>query len=357
VVHGRGFHRILGRKSSQELFELLGSGGRSFRRRLIAGALRNIGRPGDCGGARPYLNVGHTGLNAPGYRRWIAGADVKPVYLVHDLIPISHPEFCRAGEGQKHRERMRTVLRTAAGVIGNSEATLRELRGFARTERLTVPPTLAAWLGIDPLRPPEDANGPGRPTFVTIGTIESRKNHLLLLDVWSRLIDRLNDAAPRLIIVGQRGWEAQNVFDLLDRSEKLRGHVVELSSCPDEELARYLASARALLFPSRAEGYGLPLVEALSFGVPVIASALPVFRELAGDIPTYIDPLDSSAWEAAILDYAGSASTARAAQLRRIKSFRPRDWNSHFDAVERWLDVLDGAAQPDHHGLDQRLHG
>jgi glycosyltransferase involved in cell wall biosynthesis len=151
------------------------------------------------------------------------------------------------------------------------------------------------------------------------------------------LIDRLGTSAPRLLIIGQRGWEAESVFNLLDRSEKLRGHVVELSGCSDQELANHLASARALLFPSLAEGYGLPLVEAFARGVPVIVSDLPVFREIAGDMPTYLDPADEAGWEAAILDYAQLDSATRAAQVERIRSFRQPEWNGHFEIVERWL--------------------
>jgi glycosyltransferase involved in cell wall biosynthesis len=162
----------------------------------------------------------------------------------------------------------------------------------------------------------------------------------MLLNIWSRLIDRSGINAPRLLIIGQRGWEAEPVFNVLDHSEKLRGHVIELNHCSDEELANHLAPARALVFPSLAEGYGLPLVEALGMGVPVIASDLPVFREIAGAVPTYLDPLNEAAWEEAILDYANPESPARAAQLGRIKSFRAYDWESHFDRLETWLRTL-----------------
>lgn len=348
VVHWPGFRRILDAKASQELFALLENPGETFKTSLVAGAFKNLLRLNSHGRGCFYLNVGHTGLDSPGFRRWVRTANVRPVYLVHDLIPITHPEFCRAGESEKHRERMRTVLTTAAGVIGNSQATLDELATFARTEDLLNPPGLAAWLGADPL-PRIRGDAPERPTFVTLGTIEARKNHMLLLEIWSRLIDRLGDAAPRLLIIGQRGWEAEDVFEQLDQSEKLRGHVVELSRCSDEELARHLASARALLFPSRAEGYGLPLVEALGLGVPVIASELTVFREVGGDIPFYLDPLDSSGWEAAIVDYSNPSSVAREQQLKRMKAFRLPDWDSHFAAVEGWLRVLDAAVEPHQH--------
>ena len=191
---------------------------------------------------------------------------------------------------------------------------------------------------------------------MTIGTIEARKNHLLLLEIWSQLIDSLGAATPRLTIIGQRGWEAQRVFNLLDGSDKLRSHVIELSGCSDQELTRHLAPACALLFPSRAEGYGLPLMEAFGLGVPVIASDLPVFRELAGDVPLYLDPLDAKGWEQAILDFARPNSPARSKQIQNIKSVRLPDWNGHFAAVERWFGLLSGTAQPDQHGFDQRIH-
>jgi glycosyltransferase involved in cell wall biosynthesis len=343
VVHHKMFRRILGRETSRQLFALLEGPPQLFRRRLAAGILRHLGGLNGRGQGRPYLNVGHTGLNSQGFRDWVRQADVRPIYMVHDLIPITHPQFCRAGEGGRHRERMRTVLTTAAGIVGNSQATLDDLAGFAREEALPTPPMLAAWLGVDPLPQVEAATRPERPTFVTLGTIEGRKNHLLLLNIWSRLIDRFGAEAPRLFIIGQRGWEADEVFALLDRSEKLRGHVVELSRCTDGELARHLSSARALLLPSFAEGYGLPLVEALGTGVPVIASDLPALREIGSDIPIYLDPLDADAWESAILDYAQPASASRQAQLQRAKAFRPPDWAAHFARVEGWLASL---AQP-----------
>jgi len=338
VQHDR-FRRILDWEASQRLFEILASPAH-FRLKLPLGVFRHLLGLDCSGGHRLYLNIGHTGLDAPGFRDWVRTADVRPVYLVHDLIPITHPEYCRAGEAERHHGRMRTVLETAAGVIGNSQATLDELTYFAASEDLATPPSLAAWLGTDSLPFPKIIRVPERPTFVVIGTIEARKNHMMLLDIWSRLAARLGNQAPRLLIIGQRGWEADDVFAVLDGNRQLRSHVVELSHCSDEELARNLAEARALLFPSMVEGYGLPLVEALGMGVPVIASDLPVFREIGSNLPTYLSPTDSAAWEAAILEYARPDSEARAAQLGRIRDFQAPGWKGHFDAVEAWLPTL-----------------
>ena len=336
VIQHERFRRILDRDASQDLFDLLEGPSKRFRAALLPGILRHLRGLNGRGQDRLYLNVGHTGLDAQGFRDWTSRAQVRPVYLVHDLIPITHPETCRAGEAYRHRERMRTVLTTGSGVIGNSQVTLDELAAFAALERLPEPPSKAAWLGIDDL-PRIEFVQPERPTFVTLGTIEARKNHLLLLNIWERLVERLGFDAPRLFVIGQRGWEADAVFEILDQSEKLRGHVTELNHCSDQELAEHLGSASALLFPSFAEGYGLPLIEALAAGIPAIASDLPVFRETCRDIPTYLAPMDMSGWEAAILDYARPDSPERRAQLERLDGFSPPDWDSHFRTVEAWL--------------------
>lgn len=339
IQHDR-FRGILDRKASSELFAMLSAPQARFRSALLGGLVRNFCGLKQPGRNRIYLNIGHTGLNSPGFRAWCSRADVRPVYLVHDLIPITHPEFCRAGETGKHRARMRTVLTTASAVIGNSQVTIDELACFATQEGLPMPPHAVAWLGSDtPATAPSDS-APDRQTFVILGTIEGRKNHDMLLRVWTRLIDRFGSESPRLLIIGQRGWEADPVFDRLDRCAKLREHVVELNHCSDAEIARHLRSARALLFPSIVEGYGLPLVEALGAGLPVIASDLPVFREIAGDRPDYLAANHEAAWERAIVDYANEESEARSAQLERIQGFRAPTWSDHFARVEELLRKL-----------------
>ena len=161
-----------------------------------------------------------------------------------------------------------------------------------------------------------------------------------MLQLWRRLILRHGENAPRLVIIGQRGWECENVVDLLERCETLRGFVIECSSCSDVELVNYLHHAQALLFPSFAEGYGMPMVESLALGVPVIASDLPAFQEIAGDIPEYIDPLDGKRWGDLIEEYSNSASVTRVAQLRRIEGFNAPTWKQHFSIVDEFMEQL-----------------
>lgn len=343
VVQWGAWRRIAPYEASQELFALVRTPGERFR----SAAARIIARacvppwPSQEGGGRVYFNHGHSGLDDEGLAAWLRRTRQRPVFMVHDLIPVTHPEYCRPGDRERHLARMGLMLRTGAGLLTNSEATAIELRRFAGAQGLPLPPVEAAplapaRLATAPLGPPPLA----RPYFVVVGTIEPRKNHWLLLHLWRDLVAELGPEAPHLVVIGQRGWECENVVDLLERCESLHGYVHELAGCSDETLATYLAHARALLFPSFAEGYGMPLVEALMLGTPAIASRLAVFPEFAGAIPEYLDPLDGPAWAQAVRDYARPDSARRAAQLERLRGFVTPTWQRHFERVECLLEQL-----------------
>ena len=283
------------------------------------------------------FNTGHSGLHERVYVQMLLELGVRPLFVVHDLIPITHPEYCRAGEDVKHRRRMCHVLSLGHGVVANSQATLNDLSRFAAQSQLPVPAAVVGLLAPGPAHCVASTCPVEAPYFVVLSTIEPRKNHILLLQVWRRLIEQYGEHAPRLVVIGQRGWECENVVDLLERCAVLKGFVIELTDCPDEMLVTYLHHARALLFPSFVEGYGMPLVEALALGVPVIASDLAVFHEIAADIPEYIDPLDGLRWAEQVMDYAQPNSESRAAQLQRISHFKTPGWGEHFVKVDGLL--------------------
>lgn len=352
VVQLGGSTLILPTDTSINLFDLLLTPPEDVKLKLTKSLATGFffRRRGDLSGY-VYLNVGHTGLDKPGHGEWIKRTGVLPFYFVHDLIPLTHPEYCRPGEPEKHLRRMRALLKLGTGVITNSRDTLNELAVFAGLQQSQpMPPGLVAPLGVCDHDAGAAKDGqvtlPGRPYFVMLGTIEGRKNHLLILNIWAELARRLGAACPQLVVIGQRGWESEQACDMLDRSDAIRGHVIELSRCNDAQLAAYMANARALLFPSFVEGYGLPLVEALATGTPVLASNLNVFRELAGDIPEYLSPVDGLGWSHAIESYARDDSPARAAQLKRMVGWQPPRWADHFTLVDRWLSQFSLAPLP-----------
>lgn len=340
VVQRGGFTRVLNAGHSRALFALLLEQPADFRMRLLGLLVLSVGRGADRSSVRGalYFNAGHTGLDQSGHALWVQRHGLRAIYYVHDLIPITHPEFARTGEPKRHAARMRTVLLRAKGVIANSTDSIDALARFAQDQRLPMPPSRSAPLGLTnvgalaPTEPPITV-----PYFVTVGTIEGRKNHLLLLSVWRDLARRMGGATPKLVIIGQRGWAADDVFRALDEDAELRPHIVELGRCNDSELWRHIVHAQALLFPSFVEGQGLPLIEALSVGTPVIASDLAVFRETADDIPEYLPPTDAGAWAEMITAYARADAPQRAAQIARMAGFQAPTWERHFADVEAWL--------------------
>lgn len=294
------------------------------------------------GRLRIYLQASPHHLDRPELvERILRREQARFACLVHDLIPIEYPEYARPGGATQHRRRMDTVGKYADIVIANSQATADALsRYLGATTR--VPQITVAHLGTHCL-PVRTQSPPESPYFLCIGTIEPRKNHLLLLHVWRAMTEqqRPGEVLPKLVLVGRRGWENENVIDLLERSPALTDHVIEADRLGDEDVQDLLQYATALLFPTFAEGYGMPLVEALELGVPVIASDLPVLREVGGSVPDYLDPLDGPAWMKAVRDYAMPGSPRRTAQLNRLNTFRAPHWDDHMDTV---LGVLDRQA-------------
>lgn len=342
VIQRKSFRRILPARASDRLFQLLSEGPGASAARWAGSALTGLpsllSQPTVRQGTT-YINVGHTGLDEPSLPVWIASRRLRAIFMVHDLIPITHPQYCRAGERDRHAGRMGTVLTSATGIICNSRATAEELSRFAVSCNLPVPPILPALIAGGSLCRTPGAAPASKPYFVVLGTIEGRKNHQLLLRVWDRLLSELGPETPRLVIVGQRGWKADHVLRRLDDLGPLQEFVEERGTCDDNELSRLLLGARALLMPSFTEGFGLPISEALHLSVPVIASNLAVYREMAGGIPIFLDPDDEGGWACAILDFLGD-SPDRQRQLAAAATYRRPTWPDHFRQLEGWLDTL-----------------
>jgi glycosyltransferase involved in cell wall biosynthesis len=293
-----------------------------------------------------YLNVAQHMLEHGRYFRWLKDRpDVRPVMFIHDLLPFDLPEQFAATELGYFARRITTAMEYASAFITSSEAVRQRLaeecRRRGRTEAPIHVEPMASMLagGVQDRAPRVGRRLAETPYFVVLGTIEPRKNHLLLLNIW-RTLAAGNAPVPKLVIVGARGWGNAQVLDVLDRGRATRPHVIETSALSAPDLLELLANARALLMPSFDEGYGLPLVEALSIGLPVVACDGPVFREVTQGCATFIDPLDGPSWRAAILDLVSRDTDSYRAAVAVAQRFRPPQWLEYFSRIDQFLQTL-----------------
>lgn len=360
VVQYRGRFRILNARQSDALYDLIRTRGVSFRKRFLAFAPSMLVRGLSTVNARgaPYLNVSHTDFDLKSHIGWTRSCKLRAIYLIHDLIPITHAEHCRPQAVIRHRGRVINALENATGIIVNSRATGKDLEKFAGEWAIALPPVVVAPLAGAALPIVPTSRRPiAELYFLCVGTIEPRKNHMLLLRIWLSLVETGQRDLPRLVIIGQWGARSAAIRRFVEDNPVLHPHVTILDHCSDADLARWMVHAQALLIPTVAEGFGLPLVEALSMAIPVIASDLPCFRESGQGIPLLLKPNDQQIWEEAIRNFKPEGRERRR-QKDLMRTYRAPAWSDHFARVDQWLMGLSKATHaqkiaPERGGAEQ----
>lgn len=268
-----------------------------------------------------WLNLGHANLTA---RSLMAAksAGLRSAVMIHDTIPLDYPHLCRADAPMAFAAKLLEVSAHADFVIHLTRTT--RARTEAHLARLgRVPHGITAPLGVTVAAPDPSALPAGldmsRPYFVTLGTIEPRKNHALLLNVWEKLAQAGDP--PTLYILGGRGWADPALLARLDARPK---GIIELPGLPDGAVSALLQKAQALLFPTLAEGYGFPPLEAAALGTRSVCSDIPVLREVLKDYPVYVSPSDSYSW----LETIRAESRTGQAWQGKLPV-----WEDHFNAV------------------------
>jgi glycosyltransferase involved in cell wall biosynthesis len=254
-----------------------------------------------------YVNACHSGLprRKDALERVDPARRMRRLAYIHDIIPLEFPEYQTPRSVRRFEAFLQTLASAPIRFATNSADTGRRLSAYAAARGWPVErvESVIPRIAMDDRAAPDGMLRPAvralleepTPHFVAIGTIEPRKNHLLLLHLWREMAAEGNP--PRLLVIGRRGWENEMVVDMLDRCASIAPHVREFGDLNDAETKTLLASARALLFPSFAEGLGLPLLEAAAVGTRAVVSDLPAFREIAPDGTLFLDPLDGPAWK------------------------------------------------------------
>jgi len=204
---------------------------------------------------------------------------------IHDLVPLHHPEWTTPRTRSMHGRKYRNAAKTCDLVFVNSDYTGRDV-----IETLGVPPDrvrVAHPAAKDVFHPDGQRASLDGPYILTVATLEPRKNLQTLIEA-----HRLLDDDLLLAVVGGEGWGEQPLLD--DPRIRRLGYV------PDKELARLYRGAAVAVYPSRFEGFGIPVIEAMACGAPVVVSAHDSLDEASGDAAVRADPDDPAAMAAAI---------------------------------------------------------
>lgn len=240
----------------------------------------------------------------------------RVVFFVHDIIPLTHPEVCHPVHVERFREWFGQVIRTTDFLICNSHFTQQSITDYLdQHPSASLPASAVVHLGHDlgPLSTGSIRHGKLRraltkspASFLCVGTLEPRKNLGILIDAFEALWNDRHEVS--LILIGRAGWLCDDLLVRIRHHPEQGRRLFWFDDVGDTDLALAYRQASALIFPSIVEGFGLPLVEALSQGLPVIASDIPVFREIAGDHGRFFPPHDAEALAGAVRKHLAAPS-------------------------------------------------
>ena len=258
-------------------------------------------------GITAWRTVMRLGLDVVHYPNQFGGtflpAHLKRVVTLHDMTPLLFPRFHPWRRVVGYRLFMPAALRRAHHVIVDSASTRADLveRGVAPAHKIAVVPLAAAngfgsGVHTDDFRRRYDL--PDR-FILNVGVLEPRKNHSLLVAA----LRRLHDAGERvgLVIVGREGWRWADPMAQPGTAD-LRPWVRIFRDVPDKDLAEFYSRAEVFAYPSLYEGFGLPVLEAMACGTPVVASRTSSLPEVAGEAALLADPTDAAEFAARLLD-------------------------------------------------------
>ena len=255
-----------------------------------------------------------------------------PVVLsVHDISFETHPEFFAPIECARLRFTIPVAVRRAAHILTLSECSRVEIIEHYRVapERISVTPLAAAatFRAVsDPgsLRPAATALGVTEPYILAVGNLQPRKNLERLLSAYAGL-RRAGKTEHRLVLVGQKAYRSSAMLDRL-RELDLQSHVTMTGYVTDQQLLALYNLADVFVYASLFEGFGLPILEAMACGTPVITSNLASMPEVAGDAAVLVDPLSEAEIGAAILRLTASPDVRRRMRERGIEHAAAFSW-------------------------------
>lgn len=267
----------------------------------------------------------------------------KIIAHIYDIISVTHPQFCLERGVYNFMDYIGAHLLYADEFIVNAEATIKEIENLTAKIGCRMPHCTVVPLGAN-FRQKKEINASDipakvveaagmKPYILMVGTIEPRKNHKLLLNAYDR---GLKEMGYRIIFAGSMGWNMEKFQQVLERHEDYGNEIFHFEGLDDNAIAYLYQHAKFLAFCSYTEGYGLPIIESISRGTPVLAVDVPVLREVGGEYCAWFRQDDAD-------DFCGivkalTDNTAKYEEMKaKMKKYQYISWDETFQRIDEVL--------------------
>lgn len=270
----------------------------------------------------------------------LAKNGVRIVHVIHDMIPVVEPQLVLGFMPKIFRNYMLKVLPLCELILCVSEASAKDTRKFLESNKKKTPKIKTFRLGDDMLVNPSKQAfiNETQPFCLMVGTVEIRKNHMLLYYVYKKAALEGIDL-PNLVIVGKKGWLTDGAQHLLKKDPDVKGKVIMTGAISDQKLARLYEKAAYTIVPSLYEGWGLQVSESLARGTIVLATNISSVPEVGGDCCDYFSPYSPDEVLKLMQRY-NSAKERSKRKSEIMKRYKRHEWGEAASKFAKLADSL-----------------